>query len=311
MGQNPWDPGRTAGGSSTGAGVAASLGMGRIHVGTDSGGSVRNPACHCGVVGFTPGLGLLSHEGGTNRAPSLNAVGLLAGNVADVATAFRALAPQGGSPSVRRRLVVPRRLTEQSCDDETLVLFEQALARARDAGFECIDAEIDAWDAGQRGAGTISTYESALSLAATDLSRVSRSTRGRIAKAEALTSADISAAAAAAAALRRAVDATLAACAADAIATPTWPFAAPLIEADEVEVQGRKVPLDVYRHIFVRPANAITGCAISLPMGLYPTARVPAGLHLLAMGGAEATLLSVAGAIEAVLPPIGKPPPLR
>lgn len=72
--RNPWDPSRTTGGSSAGAGAAAATGMGVLHVGTDGGGSIRMPSSFCGVVGLKPtfaivpihppaGSGLLSHVG--------------------------------------------------------------------------------------------------------------------------------------------------------------------------------------------------------------------------------------------------------
>ncbi|MBI1181938.1 MAG: amidase [Alphaproteobacteria bacterium] len=52
--RNPWDPDKTPGGSSGGAGAACALGMGALHVGTDAGGSVRIPAAFCGVFGLKP-----------------------------------------------------------------------------------------------------------------------------------------------------------------------------------------------------------------------------------------------------------------
>src|SRR4051794_30276158 len=55
--RNPWDTGRTAGGSSGGAAVAAALGMGALHLGTDGGGSIRIPAAFCGIVGLKPTFG--------------------------------------------------------------------------------------------------------------------------------------------------------------------------------------------------------------------------------------------------------------
>lgn len=55
--RNPWDPARTPGGSSAGAGAAAAAGYGPLHVGTDIGGSIRLPAAWCGLVGFKPSFG--------------------------------------------------------------------------------------------------------------------------------------------------------------------------------------------------------------------------------------------------------------
>ncbi len=69
--RNPWDKSKTAGGSSAGAAVAAALGMGALHVGTDGGGSIRMPAGFCGIFGIKPTFG---------RVPAYPAspVGLLA-----------------------------------------------------------------------------------------------------------------------------------------------------------------------------------------------------------------------------------------
>jgi aspartyl-tRNA(Asn)/glutamyl-tRNA(Gln) amidotransferase subunit A len=57
--RNPWNPERTSGGSSGGAAVAAAFGMGRLHLGTDGGGSIRIPAGFSGIFGFKPTFGLV------------------------------------------------------------------------------------------------------------------------------------------------------------------------------------------------------------------------------------------------------------
>jgi Asp-tRNA(Asn)/Glu-tRNA(Gln) amidotransferase A subunit family amidase len=98
---------------------------------------------------------------------------------------------------------------------------------------------------------------------------------------------------------------------ASAVLTPTWPFAAPPIHAQSVEVRGRTVAVDPHRNCFVRAANAADACAITVPMGLYPTAKVPAGLHLVAPQGRERRILSLAREIEARLPRLPPPPPLQ
>ena len=55
--RNPWDLSKNPGGSSAGAGAAGAAGYGPLHLGTDIGGSVRLPACWCGLVALKPSLG--------------------------------------------------------------------------------------------------------------------------------------------------------------------------------------------------------------------------------------------------------------
>lgn len=299
MALNPWDPARTAGGSSTGAGVAAALGMGDVNIGTDSGGSIRNPACHCGVVGFMPSRGALSLAGQPLHVPSLTTVGLIGRTVDEVEMAWQALAEApGAAAKPPARVSVPRRLVEEMCDDETLALFRRAIA-----GLDVVEREIPGWTEGERAAGIVSLAECGVALAGMDLAKASDGIRARAANAARLAPRDIDAAREACARLEAALG--------EIVVTPTWPFAAPPIHAQTVEVRGRMVPVDPHRNCFVRAANAANACAITIPMGLYPTARVPAGLHLVAPAGAERSLLAAARAIAANLPALPPPPPLQ
>ena len=310
MGLNPWDIGRTAGGSSTGAAVAAALGMAQVNIGSDSGGSIRNPACHCGVVGFMPRIGALALGGGPNHTPSLSSIGLIGCRVGEVQTAFRALCGAADGEAPARRLLVPRRLIERMCDDETRVLFCAALERIARADFEIIEREIPGWTEGERAAGVVSLFESGQALARMDLSRAGTGIRARAAAAAKLTAAQVDSAHADREVLRRSFSSALQLTQADAVATPTWPFAAPHLEAQTVVVAGASVPVDPHRNCFVRAANAIDACAITLPMGLYPAAGVPAGLHLTGEGGSEMRLLAAAHLIEAAIPPLPPAPAL-
>ncbi len=89
--RNPWNPDHHPGGSSSGAGAAVAAGLVPLAVGTDTAGSVRNPASACGIVGLKPGLGVLPLDGVVPLATTLDHVGLLTRSVADMAIAAKAL----------------------------------------------------------------------------------------------------------------------------------------------------------------------------------------------------------------------------
>lgn len=118
---NPLDPRRVPGGSSSGSAVAVATGEADVAYGTDSGGSVRIPACCCGVAGLKTSWGRVPLKGVYPLAPSLDTVGPLGADLAAVETGMRLLEPGFG---VRA--------------------WNQSLTAARiDAGIE-VDAAVDA-----------------------------------------------------------------------------------------------------------------------------------------------------------------------
>ena len=90
--RNPWNPDHHPGGSSSGSGAGVAGGLFPLALGTDTGGSVRNPASACGIVGLKPTYGLVSRRGVFPLAFTLDHVGPMARNVADAALLLDAIA---------------------------------------------------------------------------------------------------------------------------------------------------------------------------------------------------------------------------
>jgi aspartyl-tRNA(Asn)/glutamyl-tRNA(Gln) amidotransferase subunit A len=90
--RNPWNLAHFTGGSSTGSGAAVAAGMVPVALGSDTGGSIRGPASHCGVVGLMPTFGLVSRAGVITNSYTFDHCGPLARTVEDCAVVLQALA---------------------------------------------------------------------------------------------------------------------------------------------------------------------------------------------------------------------------
>jgi aspartyl-tRNA(Asn)/glutamyl-tRNA(Gln) amidotransferase subunit A len=158
--RNPWNPGNIAGGSSGGSAAAVAAEMGFASIGTDTGGSIREPAAICGVVGLKPTYGRVSTHGVIPLSWSLDHVGPLTRTVADAAIVLQAIAgydPQDTSSvdvpvpdylqamrakSPPLRIGVPRHFFYDDLDSETASAVEQALGVFRSLGAEVRDVDL-------------------------------------------------------------------------------------------------------------------------------------------------------------------------
>ncbi len=158
--RNPWDPARVPGGSSGGSAAAVAAGMAPVALGSDTGGSIRQPAAFCGIVGLKPTYGRVSRYGLVAFASSLDQVGPLARSVEDVAIVASVLcghdprdstsathpapdfAPALEQDVAGLRIGVPDRSLAEGVEAETLGRFREALAALEGAGARVVDVEL-------------------------------------------------------------------------------------------------------------------------------------------------------------------------
>jgi aspartyl-tRNA(Asn)/glutamyl-tRNA(Gln) amidotransferase subunit A len=146
--QNPRLPGHVPGGSSGGSAAALAAGLAAVAIGSCTGGSIRQPAACCGVVGFKATWGAVPTEGVVPLAWSLDHVGPLTRSVEDAALAFEVMAglpahstlPQ--TASMPPRIVRPRRFFFDGLEDSVAEAIGQAQSRLEKAGATIAPCDI-------------------------------------------------------------------------------------------------------------------------------------------------------------------------
>ena len=152
--KNPVDTERSAGGSSGGSAVAVAAGMTMTALGTDTGGSVRQPAAFCGIVGLRPTYGRVSRYGQVAYASSLDQIGCLSNTVTDCASALDVIAGydrrDATSSSIpvpeytsfldkdirHMKIGLPREYVDEGLDDEVRSGLENVLEILKTSGVE-------------------------------------------------------------------------------------------------------------------------------------------------------------------------------
>jgi aspartyl-tRNA(Asn)/glutamyl-tRNA(Gln) amidotransferase subunit A len=158
--KNPWDVSRTPGGSSGGSAAAVAARMVPVSLGSDAGGSIRQPAAFCGLVGVKPTYGRVSRYGLMAFASSLDQIGPLAHTAEDAALVLQAIAghdPHDATSSTESvpdflsgldrgvaglRVGVPRAFVGEGVAASVQLAFADALDRWRAAGAQIVDVEL-------------------------------------------------------------------------------------------------------------------------------------------------------------------------
>ncbi len=153
--RNPLDRTRVPGGSSGGSAAAVAGGMALGALGSDTGGSIRQPAALCGIVGLKPTYGSVSRHGLIAMGSSLDVIGPLTRSVSDAEIVFSAIrgvdrydsttlpdTKQSISSKSAYTIGVPRAFLTDGVDPDVLTAFEAGLAALRDAGHTVVDIEL-------------------------------------------------------------------------------------------------------------------------------------------------------------------------
>ena len=158
--RNPWDTSRVPGGSSGGSAASVAARQAAAALGTDTGGSIRQPASHCSVVGLKPTYGRVSRYGVVAYASSLDQVGPVTRDVRDCALLLQAIAGYDPSDSTSVNTPVPDYQAEldgdlsgiriglpqeyfiDGLDADVSKAVEQAVATYRDLGAEIIEVSL-------------------------------------------------------------------------------------------------------------------------------------------------------------------------
>jgi aspartyl-tRNA(Asn)/glutamyl-tRNA(Gln) amidotransferase subunit A len=144
--KNPWNLEFSPSGSSGGSAAQVATGMAALSMGSDNGGSVRNPASVCGIVGLKPTHGLISTEGMFPRAYSVDHAGTLTRTVEDAAIALEVLADGDYVSGLARpvkglRVGLARNLVRVG-EPEVLRVFDDVVKTLVGIGFEIVDVAL-------------------------------------------------------------------------------------------------------------------------------------------------------------------------
>jgi Asp-tRNA(Asn)/Glu-tRNA(Gln) amidotransferase A subunit family amidase/enoyl-CoA hydratase/carnithine racemase len=298
---NPWDPTRTAGGSSGGAAASVAAGLASAALGSDGGGSVRLPAAMCGLFGHKPTIGLIPNEGRFRAMTPFVSPGPVVRRVADA----RLLLEVMSGASFARGEVNKARIgwcpapQGSPVDPGVRLATAEAVKRLEELGHDVeeIELPLEGWnDAfGPLVLADEKRYRGHLLDRHADL--LTDYARRTIEAAETVGGAEIAAAQAVQADLRARVEALFRTY--DFIVTPTAASVAFPLGRRPSEIDGRPVDTLWGPFPFTAPFNVTGSPAASLPCGL--SARLPVGLQVVGPTGGDSAVLDLCESLEEAL----------
>lgn len=308
--RNPWDLDRVPGGSSSGSAVALAAGLCAGSVGTDTGGSIRQPAAHTGVVGLKPTCGLVGRSGVIPLSPSLDHVGPMGRTVDDVALLLQAIAGHDDgdpaslplawpdwdesrdTPLPALRVGVPTAwiVGTREVLPDVLELFERALEVLRNLGAKTTEVALPSLGEVETAFSTILLSEALEQHRPWLRQRRQAYGRGflhRIERGLRLTADDVRHARESQATVCRELADVMTTI--DVIAMPAMPWTAPTF-AEETGPDGR-------RSLWTSLFNLTGQPSVSLPCG-FDRRGLPVGLLISGRWGEDSLLLRLAYAVE-------------
>jgi len=318
---NPWNLDCITGGSSGGSAAAVAAGLCAFALGSDTGGSIRNPAALCGVVGFKPTYGRISLVGVCPNVMTFDHVGSLTHTARDAALVLQTLAGYDARDAASRDVAVPdySESGERSVDGMRLVLCPDFYMNAE------VDSEVERAfaDAVQISLGaSVETVafkngkrltELFPAISGPEFSEFHRpfyeknpdgygaSVRERLEWSLKITSDEYVRGLRERELLRREVAELFRS--ADALLLPSMPCTAARIDTLMAKVNGKEYPCTWIHRPFQSPHN-LTGCpAVSLPMG-FSREGMPLSVQIVGPEWSDGRILGIAGAYEAATPEI-------
>jgi len=318
--RNPWHTDMVPGGSSSGSGAALAAHLIPLATGSDTGGSVRNPAAFCGIVGLKPTYGRISRAGIIPLSWSLDYAGPMARTVADTTLLLQAMAgPDRRDPSTAQqpvpdyttalggdlrglRLGIPRAYFFESADPEVVTAVRQAIETMRQLGAAVYEVDLPHAPYGPAASWTIAYTESFAFHRANFFARPRDYTPAflhKITGAACLTAEERLIAQR----LRQVITAEFLAAFAtvDVIVTPTTAYPAP-------PINGRSPQADM--RSLTRPISLTGLPALAVPCG-FTSLGLPVSMQLVGRAWEESTLLRLAHAYEQATDCHRRRPPLR